>query len=112
MSEVGTRPVPLGLTERDVDDAIERLTAALGADRVITDPAELREFRDPFQVQTSDDYAASAVVMPTTVEEIQAIVAIANATKVPLWTHGQGRNNGYGGPAPRVSGSMAVWRSQ
>ena len=75
MSEVGTRPVPPGLTERDVDDAIERLTAALGADRVITDPAELREFRDPFQVQTSDDYAASAVVMPTTVEEIQAIVA-------------------------------------
>jgi 4-cresol dehydrogenase (hydroxylating) flavoprotein subunit len=108
MSEVGTRPVPLGLTERDVDDAIERLTAALGADKIITDPAELREFRDPFQVGTSDDYAASAVVMPTTVEEIQAIVAIANATKVPLWTHGQGRNNGYGGPAPRVSGSIIV----
>ena len=83
MSEVGTRPVPLGLTERDVDDAIERLTAQLGADKVITDPTELREFRDPFQVRTSDDYAASAVVMPTTVEEIQAIVAIANATKRP-----------------------------
>ena len=40
MSEVGTRPVPLGLTERDVDDAIERLTAQLGADKVITDPTE------------------------------------------------------------------------
>ena len=36
--------------------------------------AELREFRDPFQHGASDDYAASAVVMPTTVEEIQAIV--------------------------------------
>ena len=51
MSEVGTRPVPLGLTERDVDDAIERLTAELGADKVITDAAALREFRDPFQVR-------------------------------------------------------------
>ncbi|MEA2178784.1 MAG: 4-cresol dehydrogenase (hydroxylating) flavoprotein subunit [Solirubrobacteraceae bacterium] len=108
MSDVGTRPVPPGLTERDVERAIERLEAALGSDKVLTDPRELHEFRDPFQVQTSDDFLASAVVMPTTVEEIQAVVAIANETKVPLWTHAQGRNNGYGGPAPRVSGSIIV----
>jgi 4-cresol dehydrogenase (hydroxylating) len=108
MSEVGTRPVPPGLSEQDVQRAIDRLQEELGADRVLTDAASLREFRDPFQVQTSDAYAASAVVMPTTVEEIQAIVAVANETKVPLWTHGQGRNNGYGGGAPRVSGSIVV----
>jgi 4-cresol dehydrogenase (hydroxylating) flavoprotein subunit len=108
MSEVGTRPVPPGLSERDVQDAIDRLTAELGPEKVLTDAASLREFRDPFQVQTSDAYAASAIVMPTTVEEIQAIVAVANETKVPLWTHGQGRNNGYGGGAPRVSGSLVV----
>ena len=28
--------------------------------------------------------------------------------KVPLWTHGTGMNNGYGGPAPRVKGSVIV----
>jgi 4-cresol dehydrogenase (hydroxylating) len=27
---------------------------------------------------------------------------------VPLWTHGTGANNGYGGPAPRVRGSVIV----
>ena len=108
MSEVDVRPVPPGLSEADVLDAIERLTDALGEDKVFTDSATLREFRDPFQVTTSDAFLASAVVMPTTVEEIQAIVAIANETKVPLWTHSQGRNNGYGGPAPRVSGSVIV----
>ena len=27
---------------------------------------------------------------------------------MPLWTHGAGRNNGYGGPAPRVKGSVIV----
>ena len=37
---------------------------------------------------------------PTTVEEIQEIVRIANRYGVPLWTIGQGRNNGYGGPGP------------
>ena len=46
--------------------------------------------------------------MPTTVEQIQAIVRIANEHKVPLWPHGQGKNNGYGGAAPRVKGSVIV----
>jgi 4-cresol dehydrogenase (hydroxylating) len=108
MSEVDTRPVPPGVSARDVENAIERLTAELGAEKVLTSPEDVREFRDPFQVTTSDAFTASAVVMPTTVEEIQAVVAVANETKVPLWTHGQGRNNGYGGPAPRVSGSIIV----
>src|SRR3954452_13498212 len=88
--------------------AVDAFTAALGADKVITEPEALREWRDPFQHESSDAYAASAVLMPTTVEEIQAILAIANEARVPLWTHGQGRNNGYGGPAPRVSGSVIV----
>jgi 4-cresol dehydrogenase (hydroxylating) len=35
-------------------------------------------------------------------------VRIANRHRVPLWTHGQGRNNGYGGPAPRVKDSVIV----
>ncbi len=96
------------LSERDVLRAIDAFTAALGSDKVLTDEASLREFRDPFAYETWDDYTASAVVMPTTVEEIQEIVRIANECKVPLWTHGQGRNNGYGGPAPRVKGSVIV----
>jgi len=74
--------------------AVDAFTAALGADKVITAPDALREWRDPFQHESSDDYAASAVLMPETVEEIQAILAIANEQGVPLWTHGQGRNNG------------------
>ncbi len=108
MSNVGTRPMPPGVSDREVQRAIDRLESALGTEKVLTEPEQLREFRDPFQLASSDAFSASAVVMPTTVEEIQAVVAIANETKVPLWTHGQGRNNGYGGPAPRVSGSVIV----
>src|SRR3954462_15760261 len=88
--------------------AVDAFTAALGADKVITEPEALREWRDPFQHDSSGAYAASAVLMPTTVEEIHAILAIANEARVPLWTHGQGRNNGYGGPAPRGRGSVIV----
>jgi 4-cresol dehydrogenase (hydroxylating) flavoprotein subunit len=88
--------------------AVDAFTDALGAEKVFTDAATLREFRDPFQHESSDAYAASAVLMPATVEEVQTVVRIANQTGAPLWTHGQGRNNGYGGGAPRVSGSVIV----
>ena len=46
--------------------------------------------------------------MPETVEEIQEIVRIANERRIPLWTHAAGMNNGYGGPAPRLKGSVIV----
>ena len=45
---------------------------------------------------------------PTTTEQVQQVVRIANEHGVPLWTFGQGRNNTYGGPAPRVRGSIIV----
>ena len=91
------------LTPRWASSARSSATA-----RVITDAEGLRAFRDPFQFASWEDNTASAVLSPTTVEEIQEIVRIANRHRVPLWTHGQGRNNGYGGPAPRVSGSVIV----
>ena len=99
---VSTRPLPPGVSEAGFARAIDAFTAALGADKVLSSDADLREFRDPFQHATWDAYTASAIVMPTTVEEIQEVLRVANEHKVPLWTHGTGRNNGYGGPAPRV----------
>ena len=45
---------------------------------------------------------------PQTVEEIQAIVRIANEHRVPIWVSGVGKNNGYGGSSPRVRGSVVV----
>jgi 4-cresol dehydrogenase (hydroxylating) len=69
MSTVWTRPVPPGVTAAELDDALAALTAELGPEKVLLGEAELREFRDPFQHASSDEYTASAVVMPTTVED-------------------------------------------
>jgi 4-cresol dehydrogenase (hydroxylating) len=90
------------------DEAVGRFQEALGADAVLTEPGRLEEFRDPFWIPGDDTYAASAVVMPSSVEEVQAVVAIANELRVPLWTTSQGRNNGYGGGSPRLAGSVHV----
>jgi 4-cresol dehydrogenase (hydroxylating) flavoprotein subunit len=110
VTEIGdrTRLLPPGVSESDFDRAVDDFTAALGSERVLTADGDLAEFRDPFSFTTWDDYLASAVVMPETVEEIQEIVRIANERRIPLWTHAAGMNNGYGGPAPRLKGSVIV----
>jgi 4-cresol dehydrogenase (hydroxylating) len=104
MSEVTTPQVPTLQLRRAVDEFV----AELGAEAVLTAESELREFRDPYAPDSWHGHDASVVVMPTTVEQVQAVVRIANAHRVPLWTFSQGRNNGYGGPAPRVGGSVLV----
>jgi 4-cresol dehydrogenase (hydroxylating) len=103
-----TLTLPPDLTEESLSAALDEFAAALGPAAVLRADAEVREFRDPFWPANDDTYAPSAVVMPESVEQVQEVVRIANRHRVPLWTHGQGRNNGYGGPAPRVGGSVVV----
>lgn len=94
--------------EMSFENAVKDLTALLGSQGMITDAPGVSAFQDPFAPVGAEWYTPSAVLMPETVEEIQEILRIANVHKTPVWTSGQGRNNGYGGPAPRVSGSFAL----
>src|ERR1700729_2616285 len=97
-----------GVDVTAVQTAIAALVEALGADAVLAGADDIREYRDPYDYKGSDRYTASAVVTPRSVEEVQAVVRIANEHGVALWTFGQGRNNAYGGSAPRVKGSILV----
>ena len=100
--------LPPTLSVSALSGALDDFTAALGSARVLTGDGDLKLYRDPFQHESSEEFTASAVLLPETVEEVQEIVRIANRRGAPLWTVSQGRNNGYGGPAPRVSGSVIV----
>jgi 4-cresol dehydrogenase (hydroxylating) len=103
-----TTMLTANLSEEALSLALDAFRAELGPEAVIAGEDELLEFRDPFAFASWDDYTASAVLMPETVEGIQQIVRVANEHKVPLWTHAAGMNNGYGGPAPRLKGSVIV----
>ncbi len=92
----------------DIEKLRSALVAALGAEAVTDDADALVEFRDPYWVRGSDDFDASLAVAPTSTEQVQQVVRLANEHGVPLWSFGQGRNNTYGGPAPRVRGSVIV----
>jgi FAD/FMN-containing dehydrogenase len=100
--------LPPGVSERAMEGAVAAFAAALGPAAVVTSERELREYRDPYAYVGSDEFTAAAVVMPATVEQVQAVVRVANEFRVPLWTFGQGRNYTYGGPAPRVRGSVII----
>ena len=101
---------PPGTSERDFARALTELRSAVGAEWVFTSDDDLNLYRDaysPFKGE-AEDRVPSAAVAPTTVEQVQAIVRIANAHKIPLWTISTGRNLGYGGSAPAYSGSVIV----
>lgn len=82
--------------------------AAIGGDYVLDSADAIAEFSDPYDNQTTPKFRASYVLQPKTTEEIQEIVKIASEYRVPIWTSSQGRNNGYGGAAGRIDGSVVV----
>ncbi|WP_286794038.1 FAD-binding oxidoreductase [Microbacterium sp. UBA3394] len=90
------------------ETVLARLVDALDDERVIVDPAAVDEFKDPYYIPGDDTFTASAVVEPTSTEEVQAVMRIATEFGVPVWPHSQGRNYGYGGPSPVVRGSLQI----
>ena len=89
-------------------EAERRFREALGDDAVVTDRAGRDGYRDPYWFQDDLSYDSSAVLYPASTEEVQEVVRIAGEFGVPLWTSSLGKNNGYGGPSPRVAGSVLV----
>jgi 4-cresol dehydrogenase (hydroxylating) len=89
---------------------LEEFRGAVGADWVWSSEEDLGPYRDSFSPvwDTAEERHASAAVAPKNVEQVQAIVRIANAHKVPLYPISTGKNFGYGGPSPNVTGSVVL----
>jgi len=102
--------LPRGLSATDFAAAVGKFTTALGADRVFTADDDVALYRDAYSPlwNTDDELLASAAVVPDTVEHVQAVVRIANEHRVPLYPISTGKNLGYGGSAPNLSGSVVV----
>ena len=107
MSDV-LRVLPPGVEEAAFDDALGELRRAVGDENVIDDPAGLEPYRDPYPMLADEQFLASAVVAPGSTEEVQEVVRIANRHGIPLSPISTGKNNGYGGPSPRLTGAIVV----
>ena len=92
--------VPPGSTPADFRDALNQWEEAVGKDWVFSSDEDVDTYRDsysPFWHET-DEPIPSAAVAPETVEQVQRVVRIANAHKIPLWTISTGRTWATAGP--------------
>ena len=89
-------------------ELVSRLQELLGTEAVLLEDEQVQEFQDPYWIPGDSTYRGSAVVLPASTEQVQAVVRLANEYDVPLSTSSQGRNNGYGGASPRVGGSLQL----
>lgn len=96
--------LPPGLTPEMWANVLGAFTEALGAEKVVTGKELRVNYMDPFSMNADEKErrGSACALRPSTVEEIQAILRVASANQVPLWTVSRGRNLGYGGPAARV----------
>ncbi|KAF3403471.1 Vanillyl-alcohol oxidase [Penicillium rolfsii] len=104
------RALPPGLDQATFQRAIDEFVNILGSDSVLVGDA-LVDYVDPYELyedKESERKVASAAVLPRSVEDLQGLLKTANKYGIPLWTFSRGKNLGYGRPAPRIPGSIAV----
>jgi len=103
-------PLPPGVSAADFKTALQKFSDAIDRRWVFTSEEDVYLYRDAYSPlwDDTDERMPSAAVAPESVEQVQAIVRIANEYKIPLYSISTGKNLGYGGSAPTVSGSVIV----
>ena len=102
--------VPPGVSASDFAAAIKEFEDAVGKEWVFTSDEDVALYRDPYSpfLGEPEERVASAAVAPDGVEQVQAVVRIANKYKIPIYPVSTGKNLGYGGSAPVYSGSVVL----
>ncbi|KAI1871232.1 uncharacterized protein JN550_004677 [Neoarthrinium moseri] len=102
--------LPPGINQETFEKAVEEFALAIGKDQVFVKEA-LAQYIDPYDLHDDDNSkrkVPSAAVCPGSMDELRAVLQTANKFGIPVWTFSRGKNLGYGGPAPRVNGSVAL----
>ncbi|WP_417320073.1 FAD-binding protein [Emcibacter sp.] len=100
--------LPPRVSLADFDAALKKFEAVVGKEWVLATDQDRDVYSDIYAPGSEEEWPASAAVAPSSVEEIQAIVRIANEFKTPLWPVSRGKNLGYGAAAPRMPGSIVL----
>jgi len=101
------RILPPGLTEGRLKTALRQLESLVGAGNVFAEALDRESYADKFAIDDRRHVPLGAVA-PVTTEEVRAIVRVASEYRLPLWPISRGKNLGYGGSAPHLSGSLVL----
>jgi 4-cresol dehydrogenase (hydroxylating) len=86
---------------------MRQFASAVGGENVFFDELDQDAYADKFAIDDTRHRAAGAIA-PASVEQVQAVVRIAAEHRIPLWPISRGKNLGYGGSAPLLSGSVVL----
>jgi len=102
--------LPPGSSVRDFASVLDAWRTIVGAAWVFTSDEDLDPYRDAYSPYfgEKEERIASAAVAPATVQEVQAVVRVANRHKIAIYTISTGKNLTYGGSAPAFSGSVVL----
>lgn len=102
--------IPPQVSGSDFAAALREFEAAIGAEWVFTSAADLALYKDaysPFWGEP-EERVASGALAPASVEQVQMLMRIANRYRIPVYPISTGKNLGYGGSAPVMSGSVVL----
>lgn len=100
--------LPHAISDSAFKQALGGFRAAVGQQWVLESDEDRQSYIDPYALGDGMDHDCSAIVAPSSVEEVQAIVRIANQFKIPLWPVGRGKNLGYGAASPAEKGNVIL----
>ena len=100
--------LPAGVSAASFAAAVGELAEIVGCEHVVVDPERLAPYRKVYIPVPEESVAPSGALMPSSVSEIQRILAVCNRHKVPLWSISTGRNIGMGSAAPATRGQMIL----
>lgn len=90
------------------DAALQAFAGVVGKDWVMASDADRDAYADVYAPGPAEQWPPSAAIAPASVEEVQAVVRLANEHRTPLWPVARGKNLGYGTAAPRMPGSIVL----
>jgi len=67
-----------------------------------------KQYIDDYNPGDPLEFVSGGYVAPASTSEVQEVVKIANAYKVPIWPLSTGKNLAYGGAAPREQGGIML----
>ena len=101
-------PLPPNVSGKTFQKALDAFAGVVGRQWVLATDEDRDTYKDAYAIGDADTHIPGAAVGPQSAEEVQAIVRIANEYKIPLWPISRGKNLGYGGAAPVLSGTVIL----
>jgi 4-cresol dehydrogenase (hydroxylating) len=102
--------VPAGIKAADFSTALNEFKKIVGDAWVFTSDEDVELYRDPYSLLwgAADERVATAAIAPENAEQVVSLVKIANKYRIPIYPVSTGKNLGYGGPAPALTGSVVL----